>query len=252
MLPDFIIIGAQRSGTTSLYNYLAAHPHILPALMKEVHFFDLAFHKGLSWYRANFPLAPAKKGQPRMITGEASAYYIFHPHVPSRIATIFPSIKLILLLRNPVDRAYSHYQHEVKLGIEHLSFEEAIEQESARLTGDLEKLIRDETYSSFNHRHFSYLSRGRYIDQLKHWTRIFPKEQILMIKSEEFFESPQKSLSKVMNFLYLPDWHFSGFKVHNQLQYHGMKPETRDRLSAYFDPFNQALGEYVGMDFGWS
>ena len=252
MVPDFIIIGTQRSGTTSLYNYLTNHPRILPALMKEVHFFDLAFSKGLNWYRANFPMVSTKEGEQKMFTGEASPYYIIHPHAPTRIASLFPSIKLIVLLRNPVDRAYSHYQHEVKLGFERLSFEDAIKQEPSRLQGEMEKMVGDENYMSFNHRHFSYLARGIYVDQLKNWTKLFPQEQMLIIKSEDFFEWPQKVLSQVFGFLNLPDWSFPGFKVHNRLQYHEMKAETRDRLSEYFDPFNQSLNNFLRMDFGWS
>src|SRR5579863_9235330 len=129
MAPDFMIIGALRGGTTSLYSYMTAHPGIGPAYMKEVHFFDVHYKKGFPWYQAQFPSLPQKYYRERVqkqrfITGEASPYYLFHPHAPKRIAKILPQVKLVVLLRNPVTRAYSHYSHEVAGGHESLSFEE--------------------------------------------------------------------------------------------------------------------------------
>lgn len=251
MLPEFLIIGSQRAGTTSLYSYLSAHPNLHRAILKEVHFFDNNFYKGLDWYRGNFPLLTSKNGDQRIITGEATPYYIFHPHAARRIAQVFPSMKIIILLRNPVDRAYSHYQHEVGLGVETLSFEEAIEKEEIRLDGELEKLYRDEYYRSFNHQHFTYLSRGRYIEQLIHWSKYFQREQLLVLKSEDLFKSRQETFSKVLEFLDLTDWKLPESRVHNQLQYQGMNPSTRDRLCSYFEPYNLELNEYLGRDFGW-
>ena len=252
MLPEFLIIGSQRAGTTSLYNYLSGHPSVLRAVVKEVHFFDNSFNKGLDWYRGNFPLLTSTKGERRTITGEATPYYIFHPHAARRIAGIFPSIKIIVLLRNPVDRAYSHYQHEVGLGVENLSFEEAIAQEDTRLEGEVNKLITDENYRSFNHQHFTYLSRGKYVDQLKHWNTFFPEVQIHIIKSEDLFQSRQETFSQVLDFLDLPDWKLPKSRIHNQLQYQGINSSTRERLCAYFEPYNQTLYDYLGRDFDWN
>jgi len=252
MAPEFLIIGVQRGGTTSLYNYLIRHPLILPALVKEVHYFDLSFHKGINWYLGNFPRRAQRQGNQRAITGEASPYYIFHPHVPKRVFETFPSMKFILLLRNPIDRAYSHYQNEVRLGYEHLSFEDAIDQEVSRVDSETPKLLQDEGYQSINHRHFTYLSRGIYIDQLNNWLNVIPREQILIVKSEDFFESPQTILGKVLSWLDLPGWNFPGFRIHNRLEYQKMNPLTRDRLQTYYEPHNQALNDLVGMDFGWN
>jgi len=132
MLPDFIIIGVQRGGTTSLYKYMTKHPKIIPALKKEIHFFDNKFGKGLSWYESQFMQNPffcllkRKRKSEDTITGEASPYYIYHPHVPKRISKILPNVKLIAILRNPIERAFSHYNHEVRLGAEKLSFEDAL------------------------------------------------------------------------------------------------------------------------------
>ncbi len=250
VLPDFIIIGAQRCGTTSLYNYLSQHPCVVPALVKEVHFFDINFHKGIHWYRSHFPTFLEKYKQ-NIITGEASPYYIFHPHAARRIFKIIPQVKLIVLLRNPVDRAYSHYHHEVRIGAETLSFEEAIEKESERLKGEIKKMLENENYYSFNHQHYSYLSRGIYIDQIKVWMSLFPKEQILIIKSEDFYANPSAVFRRVLEFLNLPIWEPKEYKKFNYANYPKMNPATRKRLIKFFEPYNQKLYEYLGVNFGW-
>ena len=136
-----------------------------------------------------------------IITGEATPYYLFHPHVPERIFSIIPGIKLIVLLRNPIDRAYSHYYHQVTHKRETLSFEEAIKKEYDRLNGEDEKMMKNKDYLSYNHAHFSYLSRGIYVDQLKRWFSIFPKNQILVLKSEDFFEDTSRIYNEVLSFL---------------------------------------------------
>ena len=130
LLPDFLISGAQRGGTTSLYNYLQAHPCFELPTTKELHFFDRKFHRGLAWYRAHFPTYLEKCFAQRIqgrafLTGEATPNYLFHPLVSRRVAEVLPRVKLIVLLRNPVDRAFSHYHHILDLGYEHLPFAEA-------------------------------------------------------------------------------------------------------------------------------
>src|SRR5438874_1739426 len=186
MMPDFIIIGTQKGGTTSLYRYLIEHPCIAPIYIKEPHFFDIYFYKGLQWYRAHFPTTVGKYyarhiQKHDLITGEASPYYLFHPQAARRVAKTLPKARLIVLLRNPIDRAYSQYQHQTRQrGVEPLTFEEALECEEKRLAGEEEKLLKDDKYCSFNHRHYSYLARSKYIEQLPTWMSIFPKEQFLI------------------------------------------------------------------------
>jgi Sulfotransferase domain len=260
LMPDFIIIGTMRGGTTSLYSYLTDHPQIGSAYMKEVHFFDVYYHKGLSWYRSQFPSAVQKIYAERVqkhsfVTGEASPYYLFHPHAPRRIAKILPRVKLVVLLRNPVSRAYSHYYHEVAGGHEALSFEEAIDREEERIGKEAEKLAQDGRYVSFNHRHFSYLSRGIYVDQLKIWMDIFPREQFLVLKSEDFYADPAAGLKQVLQFIEVPDVGIKEQKeVYEQLNTTKppkMDPATRKKLMEYFEPHNACLYEYLGVDFGW-
>jgi hypothetical protein len=249
-LPDFLIIGAQKCGTTFLYHLLCQHPYVEPAATKEVHFFDTNFAEGVQWYRSHF-LPPSQKDGRKVLTGESSPYYIYHPHASKRAAKVVPQAKLIALLRNPVDRAYSDYNHKFREAREPLSFEEAIEAEEERLKGEKEKMLADENYASINYRKFSYLSRGVYVDQLKEWRRYFEEEQLLILKSEDFFESPQATFDRVLAFLGLPPWETGVLGERNEGSYEQMNPATRQRLEDYFEPHNKRLYEFLGVDLGW-
>jgi hypothetical protein len=256
VLPNFLIIGASKCGTTSLYYYLIQHPSVVPALTKEAHFFDQTYRMGLAWYRgfSSTKLAKyystkiTKKG---VITGEATPCYIFHPHAPSRVFKTVPDAKLIVLLRNPVDRAYSYYHHNLRRGLESLSFEEAIESEEERLRGELEKMIDDNNYFSFNRQFYSYLSRGFYVDQLENWMKFFPSEQILILKSEDLFTDPGSIFKRIVAFLDLPDFEPNALKKANTTPSPEMDAATRKRLVDYFRPYNQKLYDFLGVDFGW-
>src|SRR5437588_2435045 len=206
LLPDFLIIGGQRCGTSSLYYYLTDHPDIISASTKETHFFDECFAKGLAWYQAQFPSSAHKMYarsvlKQNFITGEGTPYYILYPHAPKRAFEILPHVKIIALLRNPVERAYSQYWIEVKAGYETLSFEEAIKTEQERIAGELEKMLQDENYYGHSFRHFSYLTRGIYVDQLQNWLRYYPKEQLLTLKSEDLYSKPAETMQKTLKFL---------------------------------------------------
>ena len=250
-LPDFVIIGAKKSGTTSLYRLLIQHPHVEPAAAKELHFFDTLYEEGVEWYRQCFPPPRLKDGR-QTVTGEATPYYLYHPHAARRMAEVVPQARLIALLRNPVDRAYSDYHHLVRSGREHLAFEEAIEAEEERLRGESEKMLEDEHYVSPNHQHFSYLARGLYADQLMRWSEFFDNEQMLVLKSEDFFKRPREGLKAVLDFLDLPEWEPESWGAPKKGGYEGeIDPKTRRRLEEYFEPHNQKLYEYLGTDFGW-
>jgi hypothetical protein len=252
MLPEFLIIGTQKGGTTFLYNLLRRHPHFEPAVEKEIHFFDTPnFKLGEQWYRTHFPPQQQKNGH-NVITGEASPYYLFHPLAARRTAEIIPQAKLIALLRNPIDRAYSDYQHKVRQGYEKLPFGEALHLEEERLWGEKEKILADDTYRSPNHRRFSYLSRGVYVDQLQEWHRCFDREQLLLLKSEDFFEHPTATLRRVTHFLGLP-WRKAriGGNRNPGGYSSSLDPETLQWLQRYYEPHNKRLYEYLGVDFGW-
>lgn len=257
VMPNFIIIGGQRCGTTSFYRNLVKHRNVVPCFVKEVHYFDIDFSKGLPWYRAHFPTCVHRyykekiRGK-KFVTGEASPYYIRHPRAPRRVFETIPGVKLIALLRNPVDRAYSHYQARFKHGIETLSFEEAIEKEEERIVDELRKMEEIEYYYSLNHRTFSYLSRGIYVDQIEKWLEFFSRERMLIIKSEDFLTKPQEVFDRVADFLDIPRWENEEFRRYNVGHYSEMDPEMRKRLLEYYEPHNQRLYKLLGVDFDWN
>jgi hypothetical protein len=258
LLPDYLIIGAQRAGTTSLHRYLVQHPGVRTTLRtKGVHFFDTGYGRGMSWYASRFPTrltawSVARRHGVELRTGEASPYYLFHPHVPARVAEHLPQVKLIALLRDPVVRAYSHYQHEVARGFETLSFEEAIEAEPARLVGETRRLLAGPLYNSFEHQHHSYLARGRYHEQLARWRALFDDRQLLVISSERFFREPEATFRRVLEFLELPAFAPDGFEKHNGYDYRRMGDAVHARLVEHYREPNRLLYESLGDDFGWS
>jgi hypothetical protein len=258
LLPSYLIIGAQRAGTTSLHRYLVQHPGVRTLLRtKGVHFFDTNYGRGMAWYASRFPTklyawyAGGRRGG-RLVTGEASPYYLFHPHVPHRVAEHLPQVKLIVLLRDPVQRAYSQYQHEVARGFETLGFEEAIEAEPGRLAGEIERLAAEPLYHSFSHQHHSYLARGRYHEQLAAWRSLFADEQLLVLSSERFFSEPDRSFRQVLDFLELPAFTPAAYEKHNGYSYTKMGQAVRRRLVEHYREPNQRLYQTLGEDFGWS
>jgi hypothetical protein len=244
VLPNFVVIGAQKSGTTSLYRYLIEHPAILAADAKEVHFFDLNYRRGVRWYRSHFPLQVqmqrvAKRIGSPPLTGEASPYYLFHPDVPARLYALLPQARLIVLLRDPVDRAVSHHNHEVQDGYEELTFADAIEREPRRLA------------TAFSHAHHSYLSRGRYAEQLEAWFAFYPREQFLIMNSRELFVDPAAAVARTLSFLGLPPYELESYENVTGRSKTDVDPDVRRRLYAYFAPHNRRLYELLGTDFHW-
>ncbi len=247
--PSFIIIGGQKCGTSSLHHILCKHPNIRMADKKEVHYFDNNYEKGPIWYRSHFPIA---LGATDWVTCEASPYYMFYPHTAARIAQLLPDVKLIALLRNPIDRAYSHYFHELKYKHETLeTFEEALAAEESRMASELDKLLADGTYSSFAHKNLAYLTKGIYLDQLLRFTEHFSREQLLVLKSEDFFEHPDQVYAETLSFLGLPNWQPESFPIVNAQSYHEANPETLASLNAFFAPHNERLYAFLDRDLGW-
>lgn len=259
ILPSFLIIGAAKCGTTSLYNYLMQHPQVLSCFTKEVHYFDYYYHRGVNWYRSHFPLQSEAQrcglsNGALCMTGESSPYYLAHPLAPERIKRDLPGVKLICMLRNPVDRAISSYNNQVRLGIEKLrDFESALDSEEDRIEGHEERLRSDPTYSSFEHKYFSYFKRGCYAEQLENWYYHFPKDQVLVIQSEPFFTHPSGAYRPVVDFLGLKQWEPPRYMVFNAGgEYREMNAESRRRLLERYQPHNQRLFELIGRRFeGW-
>ncbi|HYX84478.1 MAG TPA: sulfotransferase [Gaiellales bacterium] len=255
-LPDFLVIGAQRCGTTSLYRYLEKHPNVIGASpSKGVHYFDMNAERSLRWYRAHFPTERRRRqAGSGAVTGEASPYYLFHPRGPDRVRAAVPDARLIAMLRDPVDRAYSQYQQEYARGFEDAgTFERALELEPDRLAGERERMLADPEYQSPALQHHAYVARGEYADQLEAWRTRFDPEQMLIVHSEEFFADPAAGYARVLEFLGLP-WpdHPPAFKAHNARPVRGMAPETRARLAARFAEPNRRLEEMLGRRMGWT
>ncbi len=261
VLPDFLIIGTQRGGTTSLYRYLKAHPCIAAPSYKDVHFFDRRYRKGLLWYRGHFPTVWEKAYAQHVLrrpflTGEASPSYLFHPYAPQRVAQTLPHVKLIALLRNPVSRAYSQYHHAVELGFETRSMEEALRDEEELVAREREKILKDEYYYSDEYKHRSYLTKGIYVDQLQEWMRFIPREQFLILKSEDLYKNAVATFKQVLTFLNLPDNELAvekpDYKQYNTNTYTSkLDAAMRTRLVEYFKPHNARLYEFLGVDLGW-
>jgi hypothetical protein len=249
VLPNFVIIGTMKGGTTSMFQYLAQHPQINPPFRKEIKFFDIHFPQGLLWYRAHFPLwAKMTDGA---LTGEATPYYLFHPLAADRLADTLPNSRIIVMLRNPVDRAYSHYSHIHRVGREPLSFEDAIATEPERLAGEAERIMADPNYSTFTHVHYSYLARGRYAEQLPRWLERFSRDQMLFLASEDLSRDPGAAFQRTLAFLGLKAWTPGQFSIFKQGSYEQMAPTTRRKLVDYFRPYNQQLYDLLGMKFDW-
>ncbi len=246
-LPSFLIIGSAKGGTTSLHEYLGEHPAVSPPLTKEIHYFDFNYGRGEGWYRAHFD--PARRAEE--ISGESTPYYLFHPAVPERVARDLPGAKLIAILRNPIDRAFSQHNHERASGYEQLSFEQAIAAEPARLAGEEERLLDEPDYRSFAHQHHSYLARGRYAEQLERWFRHCERERLLVLSAEELFEDPAAVLTATQRFLGLEADLPADLRPRNARSYAPISDEARARLRAEFEPYNRHLYELVERDFGW-
>lgn len=255
-VPDFLIIGAQKCGTSSLYTYLSQHPSVCPAFVKEVRYFNNHFQKGLRWYKAHFPSTlyikmKGRKSGHNLITGEGEPSYLPNPIVPQRVFNLIPTVKLIVMLRNPVDRAYSQYHHRIVRGHEKLSFEEVVEADKAKLKNGWAGLNTG-NFKSLGHTHYSYLPRGLYVDQLKMWRDVFPENQFLILKAEEFFRDTQTVFNQVLSFLDLPAYELKEYKRVNASEYKKeMSFKTRKDLAGYFQPHNQRLYTYTDVDFQW-
>ena len=177
--------------------------------------------------------------------------YVFSTIAPQRMSKIIPKVKLILLLRNPIDRAYSHYNMQKRNNYEKLSFEDAIKLEKERIKDERQKEILDENFVGINLRDFSYLSRGEYDLQLETWLKYFPRNQLLIIRTEDLENDHQKTMNIIFEFLELPKYEIKNFQKANVGEYNKMNPNTRKFLVEYFKPHNANLSKLLGMDFSW-
>ncbi|GCD77741.1 hypothetical protein JCM31826_12230 [Thermaurantimonas aggregans] len=234
-----VIIGAQKSGTSTLFEWLKVQPGIVPSVEKELHYFDFSHTKGIDFYLSRFE---KKEGT---LLLEASPMYLFHPHVPERMCTHFPYAKLILLLRNPVDRAWSQYRMNVRRGIERLGFLTAVRLEPFRLLGS----SADVPESRFQN--YSYIQRGRYASQISRWLTYFWRDQLFVAVYEDFFSRPEEGLDVLENFL---QFKFSDREIvkssYNRGDGLSLSDEVRKKLSSIFANEVKRLKQLITPDFG--
>jgi hypothetical protein len=252
MLPDSLVIGAQKAGTTSLFHYLVRHPRVLAPPRKEIGFFTANWQRGLDWYRWHFPLR--RPGGARTL--EASTGYLDQPYVPARVAQVLPQARFLVLMRDPLERAWSHWRHSVRLGVEQLSFADALAAEEERLAPLFERMGQDESYHPRELSYYTYQRRGRYAEHLENWFRFFPRERFLILPSEQLYRRPGATMEGVWRFLELPDYRDARYEAYNSSaaadKRGGMDAGVRRRLREYFEPHNERLERLLGLSLDWS
>jgi hypothetical protein len=257
LLPGFLIVGGQRCGTTSLARTLGQHPAVFSAvLQEEVHFFDVAYQRGLAWYRSHFPLAAwarraARSAGARPVAFESSPYYMFHPLAAGRIARDLPGVRLLVLLRDPVERAYSGHAHEVAHGFETEPFEAALDLEAARLEGQAERVAADPAYFSYSHQHHSYIARGQYVEQLERLERHVGRERLHVVDSGDFFAEPEATYDRVLAFLGLPNRGYPSFRRRNAQPRSPMPASVRAALEEHYRSYDERLAAWLGREPSW-
>jgi hypothetical protein len=251
MSPSFLVIGGQRCGTTTIFKSLSSHPQVMrPPVEKGTDYYTLHHHRGLDWYRGHFPIESYSRLRAARAGGavafEACTYYAFHPLAIERMARDFPGMKLVLMLRDPVERAYSAFKHELARGFEtEQDFSRALDLEDARLGGELERIIADPTYESIAHRHHAYMRRGQYAEQLERVWAHFPKEQVHVLQSEAFFESPEREFTELLEFLGLRPFGGASFDRHNARPGAPMPEPARRRLASHFRSHDEHLADLL-------
>jgi hypothetical protein len=254
-LPDFLVVGATRCGSTSLHGWLVEHPYVAQT-PKEIHFFNMEYYRGEDWYRTHFPLEREREefarehGSP-FVVGEATSSYLGHYWTPPRMRKVLPDARLIVALRDPVDRAYSRYHHFRRKGtnVEPLpTFEAAIAAEDERLRGEEEREIADPHYFSWRVYRWGYLRTSRYAEHVERWLDVFPREQFLFLNFHEMIRDPRSALRRVYEHIGLPPYEHDELPALNAGTYDAIAPETRARLDEYFAPHNERLRELVGID----
>ena len=246
--PNLFILGVQKGGTSTLHKYLNESNEVFFPPKKELHYFDAYYHKGISWYLDHFNTAYDNKYK---YAGEATPYYFFHPLAPKKIYNLFPHAKFIILLRNPIERAYSHYQMSVRRGIEKRSFEEAIKKEKVMIKGHHLWLIITNKFNP-SHAETSYVSRGMYYKQLKRWLKYFSLEHFIFIKSEDLFLNPQQEIHKISKFLGISPIELKEAKMINQGNYDKtISQKVWNNLRKRFNADIKKLENVTSLRFNW-
>lgn len=261
-LPDYLIIGTKRGGTTSLARWLLEHPDVrsmFPAreTRKGTYYFDVNYHRGHRWYRSHFPTRMAHRvaelqRQQSLLLGDATPYYLHHPHAPIRARQLVPEAKVIALLRNPVDRAQGHWAERSRGGVEHLDFEAALAAEPSRIEGEEQRMLDDPGYVSFAHQHFSYLDQSHYSRGLTRWMDAYPAGQLLVLRSEDLYADPATVYTQVLDFLGLDHFRPAQLEGWNRSSNDPLDPELRARLHRQLSDDIERVEALLGRSMGWT
>jgi hypothetical protein len=259
--PDFLLIGAKRGGTTSLWRYLSEHPDVLdlfprPENLKGMYYFDEQFGRGDRWYRSHFPARDRIERQlargVATVVGEATPYYLYHPLAPARAHSVVPEAHILVVLRDPVERAYSHYKERCANDTEPLSFAAAVAAEDDRLAGEEQRIVAEPGYVSFAHRHCSYADQGRYAPMLERWFAAYGRDRVHVEISEEMYADPQATLDRVTDRLGIRRHELHDTAVHNAEPARDLDPATRADLVERLAPAIRATEALLGRDLPWS
>jgi len=257
--PDFVIVGAQRCGTTSLFRALNKHPAMMPNVInaKGIHYFDTSYHRDLAWYLAHFPTHVERKSHAdkvghKAIVGEASPYYLYHPAGAERMARAIPDAKIIVLLRDPVKRAISHHLHMVFEGHEPIEdIDQALDMESSRLEGIEQHLLTEPSFVSRSHQHYSYTERGHYARQLEKFFEHYDRNNVLVMTTDKLISDSQSSLSTIQSFIGLEPDPSIQLEKRNASSSFQPQPETIQRLTDVFAESNKRLANVVNIEIPW-
>lgn len=257
VLPDVVLAGVQRSGTTALFDALYRLPNVeRPRRGKGSHYFSYNFHRGWEWFQSQFPTegwartVRSRTGRP-LFCFEACPYYLFHPFAVERMAQALPEVRVMVMLRDPVRRAESHYHHSTSNGHEDLPFGEALAREEARMAGEVERMEADWSYWSHHHEHHSYLAKGMYADQLERLFRHYERDRVMVIQSEAFYRDPNRVLGEVTAWLGLDPVTLERSDDRNGHEYRPMDGDMRQRLIEQYREPNERLYALLGRRFDW-
>ena len=255
VIPDFLVIGAKRCGTTSLYQHLSEHPCISRSPHDNIGFFNENYHLGINWYKSLFPTVFYKKKMEsknkQCLFFDVTSTYMEEELTAKNVYEVNPNQKIIVILRNPVDRAYSHYHVNVKEKSEKRSFEDAVFEEMNRIKSERIIQNKNKNLRVFTPNNIHYLKKGFYALQLKSWFKIFPREQILVLSTEEFQEDQNLIYKKIFDFLNIPNMKIKSTEKMEKGNYIPMKDETRKLLLDYFRQYNYELFELINNEFDW-
>ena len=235
--PDFIVIGAMKAATSAIYEYLMQHPSVVYRLPKELHFFTLNYQKGLDWYLSQFESTVENEVDGDLLIGEASPSYLTSKEAPKLIYDLFPDVKIIVSLRNPADRAISHYYHQLnRVKDETRPIELAFSQQEMANIGQ-------KPFSKTN----SYIQLGKYARQVKNWLDVFPKEQILILNYHDLEANPRSFVEKIFAFLNLEEYTIENIEKIYTNQYPSVPPQIKARLEQHFQSSDRELKELIDM-----